>query len=364
MLLTRDLGFDTHVATAQMVTSGARYRSEAARRIAYWDEIGAAFRAIPGVTAVGVGTWVPLGMGGSTFVEIEGRDAPNSGAGYRVVSEDYFRAMGISLQAGRVFGAGDGPGTERVAIVSRMMAQKYWAGRNPIGLRVRALGMESNGLAAAPWLTIIGVVGDVRHWGLESELSPEMYVLFRQVPAFTSSMTVVVRSSVPPARLWREMRARSRAVDPLIAADIGTLDAKLDALLAPRRLTMSLLTGFAVLALLLAALGVYGVISYAVAQRTRELAVRAALGAQRAQLLLLVMRDAGRIVGAGMVAGLICMAWLSRSMAAMLIEVSGVDLVTYVSAVLLLTIVAGIAVLVPARRATMSDPMKALSAEV
>lgn len=362
-LLGRNLGFDTHVATAQMVVSGARYRGDPARRTAYWDEIARAYRAIPGVTAVGISNWVPLAAGGATFIELAGRDGANAGAGYRVVGEDYFRAMQIPLVAGRAFGAEDGPSTQRVVVINRRMAETYWRGRNPIGQLVKATSMESAGGATAPWLTIVGIVGDIRHWGLEGEIGPEMYVLFRQVPSFTTSMTVVVRSSAAGSRIRQEMRIRARSVDPLIAADVGTLDTKLDALLAPRRLTMSLLTGFALLALLLAALGVYGVISYAVAQRSRELAVRAALGAQRAQLLMLVMRDAARFVGLGMAAGLMCMAWLSRTMSAMLIDVSPLDPASYAMAVLLLALVAAVAVLVPARRATRLDPMIALQAE-
>jgi putative ABC transport system permease protein len=176
-------------------------------------------------------------------------------------------------------------------------------------------------------------------------------------------MTALVRGSLPASRLLREMRARATAVDPRLAVDVGTLDARLRATLAGRVLTMSLLSGFAGLALILAALGIYGVLSYAVTQRTRELALRAALGAQRGQLLRLVFAAGFRVVVVGMLLGVVASLLLTRMLESMLVEVNAIDPISFVGAVSVLVVVSFLAILVPSLRATRLDPMIALQAE-
>jgi putative ABC transport system permease protein len=270
----------------------------------------------------------------------------------------------MPLLAGRLFERQDGAGTERVAVVNRRLAEKYWAGESPIGKQIRARSMEAGPRGApAPWLNIVGVVGDVRTYGLESEARAELYVLFRQTPGWSQNMTALVRASVPASNLLREMRSRALAIDPRLAADVGTLDARLRATLAGRVLTMSLLTGFAGIALVLAALGVYGVLSYSVTQRTRELAVRAALGAQRRELLRLVLQAGARVVLLGMLLGVIAALGLTRLLESMLVDVKAIDPMSFVAATVVLVAVALIAILIPAFRATRLDPLIALQAE-
>jgi len=362
-VLGRDIGFNTNVATAEVALLGPTY-ADASRRYAYWDALIESYRAIPGVQAVGAANWIPLGLTGQTFIDINGRNVPGAGAVYRSVSEGFFRALDLPLASGRLFERQDGASAERVAVINRRLATLYWPTESPVGKQIRARGMESGPRGVpAPWLTIVGVVGDVRTYGLETEARPELYVMFRQTPSRSNNMTVLVRGSIPASRLLREMRARASAIDPRLAVDVGTLDARLSATLAGRVLTMSLLTGFAGLALLLAALGIYAVLSYSVTQRTRELAVRSALGAQRAQLLLLVFRAGLRVVLLGMVFGVVAALALTRLLQSMLVEVDAIDPVSFFAAIIVLVVVAFVAILVPAVRATRLDPLIALQAE-
>src|SRR4029434_622047 len=167
---------------------------------------------------------------------IEGQPDVGAGAGYRVVSDDYFRAMGIPLLRGRFFRPGDDSGTTRVTLVNRAMAERFWPGENPIGKRFKAKSMEWKD---TPWLTVVGVVGDVRHWGLEQEPPVEHYVLYRQRPEVTLWMAVVVRGAGEPLQLERVVRDGIRAIDRDVPVDLGTLGARVDQSLAERRFVMN-----------------------------------------------------------------------------------------------------------------------------
>lgn len=327
----------------------------------YWDQAREAVLAIPGVVAAGAANWVPLGMAGATFIEVEGREEPGAGAGYRAVTDGYLEAMGVRLLEGRALAAADREGGLRVAVINRAMARRYWPDGNPLGKRIRAVSMEFNPDGSpAPWITIVGVVGDVRQWGLDADVQPEFYTAARQVPSWTSGMTLVVRASVPPAALIPAIRERLRRLDPEIPGDVEPMAARLRAQLAPRLLTLTLLSGFAAMALLLAALGVYGVLAHAVVQRTRELAVRAALGATRSQLIGLVLRWAAAIVLPGALVGLVAAAGLSRVMQALLVEIAPLDPASFVVSGMLVLAVALLAVTVPALRAARLDPARNL----
>jgi hypothetical protein len=248
-------------------------------------------------------------------------------------------------------------------VINKRMAAMYWPDENPIGKQVRARSMESRPGGQAAWLTIVGIVGDLRTYGLATEPRPEMYAVYRQTPLWTNNMTALVRGSGPAARLLPELRLRARSIDAHIAVDVGTIDELLQSTLAPRVLTMSLLSAFAVMAVLLAALGIYGVLSYAVTQRTRELAVRAALGASRGQQLAVVLRAGLRVALLGATVGVVAAVWLTRAMTSMLVDVTPGDPLTYAAAFALLMVTALAAILVPARRATRLEPIIALQAE-
>ena len=365
-LLGRDLGFDRRLATAEIDLAGPKYAKDSAQRLATWDQLIAAFRAIPGVQKVGVANWVPLGTAGSGFIDIAGRDRTDGGAGYRVVSEDYLPALGVRLLRGRGFGAEDVPSGVRTVLINQAMANRYWPNEDPIGKQVRAKSMEAGprGDQDAPWITIVGVVSNVRQWGLETEPVPEMYTSFRQAPQWrTSSMTAVISSQLPTSQLFASMRARMREVDPHLAADISTMEIQLSNQLAPRRLTMTLLSGFAALALLLAALGIYAVLSYTVVQRSRELAIRSALGAQRGDLLAMVVRNGAMTAGAGIVVGIGAALALSRLLQAMVVDVSTLDPLAFAGAVVVLGIAGSAAILIPALRATRMDPLLVMKGE-
>jgi putative ABC transport system permease protein len=316
------------------------------------------------VKAVGLSQWIPLGLTGQAFIDLRDREAPGASAIYRVVNEDFFNALRIPLVAGRVFDRRDALNTPRVALVNQTMARKYWPGESPLGKQVRVPGMERGVHGAPPaWITVVGVVGDVRTHGLETDPGPELYADFRQVPSFTYGMTALVRGPASATQLTREIRRAAHEADAHVPVDVGTLEQLLERTLGARSLTLSLLSMFAAAALVLAALGIYGVLSYSVAQRTRELAVRAALGAVQQDLLRLVLRSGMRVVVTGMIIGLGAAAVLMRTLDAMLFGVSHNDAVSYVAAIVAILVVCVAAILIPARRAMRLDPMIALQAE-
>ncbi|MGH7471178.1 MAG: ADOP family duplicated permease, partial [Longimicrobiales bacterium] len=364
ILIERPMGFEIrNVITAQVDLPYAPYRAPA-KRIQYWQDVEARLKALPGVTAAGAANWVPLGIGGTSFIEIEGRTETDLGSGYRAVSDGYLEAMGVPLLAGRAFRAADDLGTQRVTVINQRMADLYWPGQSPLGRRVRAVSMESVPDGPPPaWLTIVGVVGNVRHYGPDTDMRPEMFTSYRQIPYYGFSMTAVIKTSGDPNRLIPAVQAQLREVDPTTAADFSTQQERLAGLLRWRRLLMNVLTGFATVALLLAALGIYSLLSFSVAQRTREIAVRAALGARRSNLLRMVFGQAFTVVLLGAGAGLVAAFGLTRFMTTLLVDVSPLDPITFAAVTVFLLAVAGVAAALPALRATRLDPLVALQAE-
>lgn len=368
-VLARPLGFETdRVVTARVFLGGPRYSRDPGAVLAYWRNLLDTLRQIPGTAGVGLTNWVPLVQGGTGFIEIAGRDIPGASAGYRIISEGYFDALGMSLIAGRSFDERDGQDGPRVVVVNRLMAERYWPGESPLGRQVRAASMEFGvGRTAAPWLTVIGVVNDVRHYGYESDPAPEMFVLYRQlVPAMpfrVTDLTAIVRVHGRADRVIGTVRERLASVDPAIPADLGFLRNEALRVTASRRFVMSVMTAFGGLSLLLAGIGVYGVLSFAVVRRTRELAVRAALGADRANLMSLIVRNGAVVVAAGTVAGFIGTFYLARLLSSLLFEVSPRDPAVLGAATLAIAAVGLVATIIPARRATRADPMVALREE-
>jgi predicted permease len=358
-VLSRDVGFVADGAiAAELSLPPDRYSG--ARSAQFYDGLFSAVRAIPGVTAVGVTNFLPLGGAATGFIEVEGQPNTRAGAGYRVVSDDYFTAMGIPLLRGRLFNASDDSGTVRVTLINQRMAERYWPGQDPIGKRFKATSMEWKD---TPWLTVIGVVSGVRHFGLEQDVPVEHYVLYRQRPEYALNMSMVVRGSADPSQLMRTVRERVRAIDRDIPIEIATLGERIDRSVAERRFIMTVLTAFGALALALAAVGVYGVLSFSVAQRTREIAVRMALGARKGRVLALVVGHAVRVSVVATLIGLVAARAVSKLMAAFLFEVSPADPQTYVVVSGVLIAVAIAAAYAPARRAATVDPMVALRSD-
>jgi putative ABC transport system permease protein len=276
------------------------------------------------------------------------RDLPS--ANYRGVTPDYFRAMGIPLLRGRVFNEGDVADRPRVVIVNDTMARTMWPGRDAIGQRFRIM----SGPQPRPYFEVVGIVGDVKHQSLDAASGPEMYVSYYQKPQHRTAFLVLALDGEQ-----RHVAGALRgAVGPV--EDIATMDELVSKSLAPRRFYMVLLGLFAALAITLAAVGIYGVVAYQVAERTREIGVRIAIGARPRAVQNMVLGQALRLTAIGTVAGLAGALALSRVLAGFLYGVKTSDPLTYVVVVLFLLAVAGAAAWLPARRAARIDPIAAL----
>jgi putative ABC transport system permease protein len=308
------------------------------------------------VQAVGLSDVLPLGRNRTWGVRAKGVDYP-PGAGPtafpRMVDEHYLQAMQIPLRAGRFFDARDTASSEKVTIINETLARSLWPDRDPIGQEITQNGGTK----------VIGVVGNVRHGSLEEAGGNEMYFHYRQSGDW-QGMEMVVRSTRPPQSLVPEVRAALATYDPsLPTGEFYELEHLIDNAVAPRRLTTELLGFFSVLALTLAAIGLYGVIAYSVAQRTQEIGIRMAVGAQRRDVLELVLSGGLKLVALGIALGLTGAFALTRVLETMLFGVTAHDPVVFAGNAMLLVVVAGVACAVPALRATRVDPIVALRAE-
>ncbi len=356
-----DPGFDPRgVLTFTLSPPQAKYPSDA-QRTAFFDAVLPRLAALPGVRGAGAVSALPFGSGGPTGnFAVEGFEPPAGQPApwgdMRVATPGYFETLRIPLRRGRLFTARDRAGAPPVAVVDEGLAERYWPGRDPVGRRV-ALTTDSAG--APVWLTVVGVVGHAKQTGLDDEARAQIYTPHGQAPA--GGLTFAVRAAGDPERLLPLVRGAVRELDrDLPLADVRTLEARVDASVGPRRLAAVLLGGFAGLALVMACLGLYGVMTYMVAQRTRELGVRLALGAARGSVLALVLRQGLTLAGAGGALGVAGALALSRVMQSQLYEVRAADPATLAGVVLLLGGVAFVATLVPARRATRVAPAVAL----
>ncbi len=361
-LVSRDLGFDPQgVITADVSLIGPEYR-DPDRVLGYWDKVIERVAALPGIEAAAASQAIPTSIGARGFIDIPGNEGGNQlASGYIVVTEDYFDALDVPLLAGRGFEPSDGQGTERVTVVSRSLASRLWPGAGPLGQRIRARSMEQNLYGGeAPWLTVVGVVPDLRQYGHEAAPQDDMYVLHRQVPTYARGMTLVaeVRPGIPG--MEQGVRSAVRGVDPGVPFAMSSLPARLSARTEERLLVLQGLGLFGGAALLLVCLGIYGLVSFAVEQRTRELAIRAALGAGRSGILALVLRSALGVTATGALIGLGGALALGRVLKSMLVDVGTADPLSYVGSALLIVGVAIAAALVPSLRATRMDPLKAL----
>jgi putative ABC transport system permease protein len=357
-LLSVNPGFRTEkLITARISLAENQYR-ENHRIAAFYRDLVERVRALPQVGSASVVSRLPLtgGPGGDPF-SIEGRPYDTHGKTPQVVNQqavgrDYFRTMQIPLVAGRPFGERE---PEPAVIVNETMARGFWPGQYPIGRRI-LLGAPRPG---APWLTIVGVVGDVRNSRLDVQPLPQMYVPLDQSPEL--SMALVVRTTGDISGVIRSVRRQLFALDPNQPLyDVKTIEQRLESSVAQPRFQAVLLGIFAALALVLAAVGIYGVIAQSVVHRTHEIGIRMALGAESGSVLRLVLMEGMALAVAGIALGLAGTLALGRMLASLLYEVTAFDPVTFGCAAALLAAVAFAACYVPARRAARVDPMIAL----
>jgi predicted permease len=349
-----DTGITTRgVVTFDLALSG-RTSERPEARIAFYTEALRSLAALPGVHVVAGAVTLPVGGDNfGTGVLIEGRPLPLPGqefrAGYRIVTPRYFDAMGIPILAGRDFRDSDTRGSAPVVIVNETFARQQWPGRDAIGRRVRFGRNESD-----RWMTIVGVVGDVRHLGPAIPPQPEMYEPVSRNPF--NSLTFVLRTSSDPSVLASPIRNAIAKLDPTqpITRPIA-MDEHLARSLARPRFMATLVSVFGAVALMLSVVGIYGVMAYSVAQRAREIAIRSALGAQRRDVMRLVLSKALWLSLSGAAAGLAAASWLTRVLSTQLFGISATDPATYLAVALLLTAVALIAGAVPAIRALRMD---------
>ena len=356
-----DPGFASdRVLTARVSLPRLAY-PEGERWLAFGRDLLARAEAEPGVRFAALVSDAPLGDSPPYFgFGIQGGETPQPGAvqdaAVFTASTAYFETLRIPLVRGRLFEPGDRAGGQDVAILSESAAQRYWKGRDPIGARI-TFGDPTD--PEASWLTVVGVVGDVLHEQLNSEAYPQIYLPFEQAPM--RSMVLTLRTSGNPSALVPAIRRELAALDPTLPlADVSTLDDRKAVSLSRPRVNATVLGGFALAALVLAAVGIYGVVAYGVVQRTRELGIRMALGAGGSTLLRMVIRQGMRPVLGGMAVGLLGALAGGRLIRGLLFGVGSGDPATLAVVTCFLVAVALAAMYLPARRASRSDPMTAL----
>jgi predicted permease len=360
-LLDVQPGFDAHnvITVSTQTPPGAQ---TPAHRTAIYDLIRGRLLDVPGVINVGAVSRLPLmGSNLGSAVTVEGKTRPGEqgpDVEYRVATPSYFETMRIPLKKGRMFTEHDDASAPQVALINEAMARALWPREDPIGKRIK-LGPNTESQA---WISVVGVIGDVRHFGLDIGARPEVYRPYAASPLYAPIL--VVRTASDPDGLAGALAARVRSVGAEVPAyDLFSMQALVDRSTAQRRFVMWLLGGFAITALLLAAVGVYGIVSQSVGQRTREIGVRMALGASPSGALALVFGDGMRLVGVGICVGMAAAVGLTRLMRTLLFEVQPFDTVVFLWATALLAGVAAIACFLPALRVTRLDPMTALRQE-
>src|SRR5882762_2527457 len=359
-----DPGFRAdHLLTAKIDLSEVKYPDQEHRN-PFLDEVLRRVRALPGVQSAAIAGNLPLTYNGdSMYIAIEGIPDPPTDQRmdviYRAIGPGYFSTMGIPLVRGRDFTDQDTTETRYTVVVSEKLAQHFWPGQDPIGKRLKPGDTTSD----MPWREVIGVVKDVRQNDFLAAPKMQMYMSYRQLKSLAPN-ALVVRTGVEPISLATALRNAVWAVDKdQPVSNIDTMEHIVAGAVARQRFSTMLLGIFATLALLLAAVGIYGVMSYSVAQRTREIGIRMALGARRGDVLKMTVKQGLKLVVIGVAVGLVAAFILTRVMASLLFGVSATDPVTFVSISVVLMGVAMLASYIPALRATKVDPMIALRAQ-
>jgi putative ABC transport system permease protein len=366
-----DPGFDLrNILTAEVDLSETKYPqrgstdyNRGAAMISFWNEALHRVQHLPGVEAAGFTIVLPLsGSNTDSSFSIEGRvlgkNEPGPDEELRTITPDYFRVLKTPLLRGRFFTEADNADAPGVVIINDALAKKYWPNGDALGKRITFSDPRK---PDPKWLTIVGIVRSIRHRGLDVDPAPEYYLALAQQAE--SSMILTVRSAQNPLGLTSAIRREIQSIDPdQPLANVRTLEAVASDSIAPRRMSMVLLGAFAGIALLLAGVGIYGVISYLVVQRTHEIGVRMALGAQRRDVLKLVVGHAAKMVGIGTVIGLVLAIFSTRTLSALLYSVSAFDLATFAFATIALAAIALLASYIPTSRVIRADPMLALHA--
>jgi len=356
-----DPGFRTdNLLTMKLALPFKKY-PQPHQQVAFYRQVIERVRALPGVQEVGAVSDLPLVEGGFFAFIIEGRASASAqddpSAVWRAITPDYFRTMGMRLRRGREFTEQDQPGAVEVIVINETMAASFWPGEDPIGKRIQIYDSQP-----MPWREIVGVVNDTKEAGLGAPTRPEIYVPFSQRPR--TAMTLIAHTAAGPEQLAGAMRAAVQTVDPEQPVfRISTMQQFFSAEVAVPRATMFLLGALAVAALILAAVGIYGVMAHAVTQQTHEIGIRTALGATQRDVLRLVVGQGMTLSLIGVVIGLAGAFALTRLMTSLLYGVSATDPATFTVIALLLTGVALFACYIPARRATKVDPLVALRYE-
>jgi putative ABC transport system permease protein len=334
----------------------------------FYRRVAERIQAVPGVQSVAVARNLPMsGTDPSMPIVVEGKaSAPAEGeivTRHRAISPDYFRALQIPLLQGRAFDQRDTANAPAVAVVSESLARKYWPGESPVGKRLKP------NFSGSVWCTVVGVAGDVRHWGADVDIEPTAYYPYTQIPdtirqLLEADMGIAIRSSLGQSDLLRSIRSGVADVDKnLPVYEVKTMDAMVADSSSLRRFDVSLLATFSVLALSLAVIGVYAVMSYSVSQRTKEIGIRIALGAGSRDVLRLILDQAARLALAGVLIGVAGAFFLRRILASFLYGLSANDPVILLSVPLVMVFVVLLACYLPARRAAKIDPLVALRYE-
>jgi putative ABC transport system permease protein len=363
-LLAVDPGFDSsHVLTMQVQESGQRYVSAVAR-LQFLQQALDKIRAVPGVVSAGFTTQLPL-SGDQDIYGIQFENDSNQlgdGAFRYAVSPGYLDAMHIPLRRGRQLNENDRAGAPVAVLITQSLANRHYGGKNPIGMHVR-IGPDV-GQTNRPWATIVGVVGNVKQQSLAIGDEDAFYITTGQWVWIDDVNTLVVRTNGAPANLTNAVQQAIWSVDRDRPIDrVATMDSLLAATAIERRFVLVLFETFGLVALLLAAIGSYGVLSGSVTERTREIGVRTALGATRSDILALIVRQGMTMTALGLTIGLCAALVAARALNTMLFGVSWLDRWTYLGAAALLLFVSAIACLIPARRAASIDPIQALRTE-
>lgn len=358
-VLETDPGFQPdHVLTASLSLPKSQYESEPQIRN-FYQQLMQRLQQLPGAKVTGASTNLPIEVSSKDVFTPEGSES-QSGANLNmcnssIILGQYFQTIGVPLLQGRDFTEQDTENSTPVVIVSQLIVERYWKNQDAIGKRLKLGPPDSN----SPWLTVVGIVGDVKQGPLDAETTPHVYRPYSQEPV--RALNFVARSVGEPASLAPALRATIWSLDPqLVMARVRTMEQVIKESTSPRRFNLFLLGAFAVLAMALSAIGIYGVISYSVARRSHEMGIRMALGARPTDIITLILRQGLRLLGMGVAIGVGGALILTRFLSSFLYGIRPTDPVTFVGVVIILTGIGLLASYIPARRATTVDPMSTL----